>query len=86
VTLLITGLVALGVALVRVLFAVGIEGRPDDVIFDIEGLGGPTDDAIASILTFVLGTAGVVCVLKSWRDVRDAAFGGARGVQEGKMQ
>ena len=77
VALFVTVLVALGLALVCALFAIGVDGHPDDVLLIVGGhqLGGPTDDMIANILAFVFGTAGVACVLKGWRSVREAVFG-----------
>jgi hypothetical protein len=80
--LFVTGVVALGVGPRCALFAVGVDGQPDDVILDMGGHrpGGPTDDVIANVVAFVLGTVGVVCILMSWRDFRDAVFDGAQSV------
>lgn len=71
VLLLLSGLAASGIAIVSALFAVGIDGRPDDVIltFGDHYVGGTTDTLIALLAALVFGTGGVACVLKSWRDL-----------------
>ena len=71
--LLLAGLSALGIALASALFAVGIDGRPDDVIIEFGGhrAGGPTDTLIAVLLALVVGTVGVVCVLRYWRELTE---------------
>jgi hypothetical protein len=69
------GLGALGVAFVAALYSVGIDGKPDDVILDFGGhvIGGPTEVLIARAIAFVAGTAGVVCVLRTWNEVWSTA-------------
>ena len=66
---------ALGLAFVAALYSVGIDGKPDDVIFGFEGhvIGGPTKVFMARAIAFVAGTAGVVCVLRTWKDVWSTA-------------
>ena len=69
--LLVSGLSALGIALVSALFAVGIDGRPDDVSIEFGGRteGGTMGTLIAVAVAVVLGVGGVVCVLRSWREL-----------------
>jgi hypothetical protein len=71
VLLLLSGVAALGIAVVSALFAVGIDGRPDDVILAFGGrqVGGTTDTLIALLSALLFGAGGVACVLKSWRDL-----------------
>jgi hypothetical protein len=70
--LLLSGVAALGIGLVSALFALGIDGRPDDVILAFGGhqVGGTTDTLIAVLAALVFGSGGVACVLKSWRNLR----------------
>jgi hypothetical protein len=58
---------------VAALFAVGIDGQPDDVILNFGGhqVGGTTDTRIALLAALVFGTGGVACVLKSWSELRE---------------
>ena len=66
-----SGVAASGIAVVSALFAVGIDGRPDDVIltFGSYQAGGTRDTLIALVAALLFGTGGVACVLKSWRDL-----------------
>ena len=65
------GVAAVGLALAPALFAVGLDGRPDDVIlyFGDHRVGGTTDTLVAALVAFVFGTGGVACILKSCKEL-----------------
>jgi hypothetical protein len=66
------GLPALIIAIVFVLYALGIDGQPDDVVFEFSGYRalGPMDTVVRLFVSTVLGSAGVFCLVKFWRDLR----------------
>jgi hypothetical protein len=68
------GVGALGIALVAALYSIGIDGNPDHIIvqFGEHVVGGPTQAFVARVIAFAAGAAGVVCVLRTWKDVRRA--------------
>jgi hypothetical protein len=69
---LVGGIAAVTIALVSALFALGIDGRPDDVTLTMGDpyLGAPLDTTIALALAIAIGTVGVFCLLRFWADVR----------------
>lgn len=69
------GLGALGVAFIAALCSVAFDGKPDDVVLDLGGhvIGGPTAASSARVIALVAGTAGVACVLRTWKEVWSTA-------------
>lgn len=60
------GLGALSIALVAALYAIGVDGQPDDVVLILNGhnVGGRSGRMAAGIIAVALGALGVFCVLR----------------------
>ena len=68
---LLGGFPALTIGVIWAMSALGVDGEPNDVIFEVTGNQNPgmTETIVAVSVAVVLGALGVFALLKFWRDL-----------------